>query len=546
MNRKRLMAIILATVICLVGCATGKKSSDSGSGNTDYKSKNGNTMVLTLFQNPKTLDIQKTNADYFIPLQIYDRLVEIKTDKNGNHEVVPSLAEKWDVSSDGLTYTFYLRKGVHFHNGEELKADDVLFTIEKMMDPKEATVNSSQFERISGALDKLNGKADRVKGVKVIDDYTIELKLDKPYKPFLASLTGAPASIFNRKAVEEGKDKFGFDAKYTVGTGYMKFKDWKQDKEINLVRNDDYFNKPANIDGVRYLMNIDKSTARMMFENGELDFMNLEASELSNYKKSDLWKDNIIDFQRAGMDYISFNQNDPNMAKKEVRKAITMAINRDTFNKTFYSGEGILLNGVLPPGIPGYNDDNNSKIEYNPEKSKKLLKEAGLENKLKVTILQNSSSDDNPKNEMLQQMLKDVGFESEIKNMDMTSYWDTVLKGEGFSLTIQPVTADVPDPDDFYKAFTVDESKTNGLSVKNQKLSDEINAARAIMDDEKRLKALTDLDKKIVTEEALYLPIASDLNHFVKSPRLENFHLSWQGWVCGSTHDVKINPKYNK
>src|SRR3712207_5539199 len=154
----------------------------------------------------------------------------------------------------------------------------------------------------------------------------------------------------------------------------MKFKDWKQDKEINLVKNEDYFNKPANIDGVRYLMNIDKSTARMMFENGELDFINVDTNELKTYKESELWKDNIIDFQRVGMDYISFNQKDPNMAKVEVRKAISMAIDREVFNKTFYNGEGVLLNGVLPPGIPGYNDKQ-AKIEYNPEGAKELRSE---------------------------------------------------------------------------------------------------------------------------------------------------------------------------
>lgn len=88
---------------------------------TEYVSKNGNTMVLTLFQNPKTLDIQKTNADYFIPLQIYDRLVDVTVNEAGETEIIPSLAEKWDISEDGLTYTFHLRKGVKFHNGEELK-----------------------------------------------------------------------------------------------------------------------------------------------------------------------------------------------------------------------------------------------------------------------------------------------------------------------------------------------------------------------------------------------------------------------------------------
>lgn len=538
---KGFITIIFTFVFFLTACSQGvdKKTSE-------YKSPNGNTMVLTLFQNPKTLDIQKTNADYFIPLQIYDRLVDVKVNDKGKPEIIPSLAEKWEISDDGLTYTFHLRKGVHFHNGEELKSDDVLFTIEKMMDPKEAAINSYQFDKIEGALDKLNGKADKVSGVKVIDDYTIQLKLDSPYSPFLASLTGAPASIYNRKAVEEGKDKFGFDPKYTVGTGYMKFKDWSQDKEINLVKNENYFKKSPSIDGVKYLMNIDKSTERMMFDNGELDFMRLDYSNISNYKENSTFKDCIIDFNPPSMDYLIYNQKDPNMAKKEVRQAISMAIDRELFNKNFYDGEGILLNGVVPPGMPGYNE-NLPKIEYNPEKSKKIISDLGLTNKINLVILQNGSQDyTHPMNEMIQTTLKNVGINAEIKNMDMTSYWDTVAKGDGFAITLGPITADVPDPDDFYKSFTIEASKSEGYNVTNKQLSDKINAARSIRDDKKRLEALGILDKEIVHEEAMYLPIAAQKRHFIKSPRLENFHLSWQGWVCGSTLDVTINKSYNK
>lgn len=417
---------------------------------SSYKSKNGDIMVLTLFQNPKTLDIHGTNADYFIPLQIYDRLVEVEKNDKGELTVVPSLAEKWDISEDGLVYTFHLRKGVKFHNGEELKADDVLFTINKMMDPKAANVNSYQYEMIKGAKARLEGKADAVSGVKVIDDYTVEITLEHQYMPFLASLTSAPASIFNRKAVEAGGDKFGFEPEFTVGTGYMKFKDWTQDKEINLVRNDEYFNEPAKIGGVRYLMNIDKATRRMMFENGELDFMPIDKTIYETYSKDDLWKDNIIKFLPPSMDYLIFNQKDANMAKKGVRQAIMKAINREVFNQTFYDGEALLLNGVVPPGMPGYNDDA-PKIEFNAEEAKKLLAEVGFDANAPFVILQNGSQEyTHPMNEMLQAMLAEVGIKAEIKNMDMTGYWDTVGKGEGFAVTLGPVTADVPDPDSFY------------------------------------------------------------------------------------------------
>ena len=539
-----------ATTASVTSTATSSKSGGAASNETantsGYKSKNGDIMVLTLFQNPKTLDIHNTNADYFIPLQIYDRLVEVGKDADGNLTIVPSLAESWDVSKDGLKYTFHLRKGVKFHNGEELKADDVLFTINKMMDPKAANINSYQYEMIKGANDVLNGKADKVEGVKVIDEYTVEITLAYSYAPFLASLTSAPASIFNRKAVEEGGDKFGFEPEYTVGTGYMKFKDWTQDKEINLVRNDEYFNEPAKIGGVRYLMNIDKATRRMMFENGELDYMPIDKTIYDTYVNDPLWKDNIIKFLAPSMDYLIYNQNDPNMAKVEIRQAVTKAINREVFNQTFYSGEGILMNGIVPPGMPGYNE-NLPKIEYNPEEAKKLLADGGYDASKPFVILQNESSDyTHPMNEMIQAMLAEVGIKAEIENMDMTSYWDTVAKGEGFAIALGPVTADVPDPDSFYSTFQVDISKTNGFNVKDKDLSDRIAKARSIVDTKERFAAFAKLEEELMTKQAVYLPIAAEVNLSVKSPRLNNFELSWQGWVCGSTHRVTIDPSYNE
>lgn len=569
---KKSLAILLASAIFLTACggnagkteskkssatnanvtssATASKSGSTASNETTntsgYKSKNGDIMVLTLFQNPKTLDIHNTNADYFIPLQIYDRLVEVGKDADGNLTIVPSLAESWDVSKDGLKYTFHLRKGVKFHNGEELKADDVLFTINKMMDPKAANINSYQYEMIKGANDVLNGKADKVEGVKVIDEYTVEITLAYSYAPFLASLTSAPASIFNRKAVEEGGDKFGFEPEYTVGTGYMKFKDWTQDKEINLVRNDDYFNEPAKISGVRYLMNIDKATRRMMFENGELDYMPIDKTIYDTYVNDPLWKDNLIKFLAPSMDYLIFNQNDPNMAKVDIRQAVTKAINREVFNQTFYSGEGILINGIVPPGMPGYNE-NLPKIGYNPEEAKKLLADGGYDESKPFVILQNESSDyTHPMNEMLQAMLAEVGIKAEIKSMDMTSYWDTVARGEGFAITLGPVTADVPDPDDFFSTFQVDTSKTNGFNIKDKDLSDRIAKARSIIDTKERFAAFAKLEEELMTKQAVYLPIAAEVNLSVKSPRLNNFEFTWQGWVCGATHRVTIDHSYDE
>ena len=130
--------------------------------------------------------------------------------------------------------------------------------------------------------------------------------------------------------------------------------------------------------------------------------------------------------------------------------------------------------------------------------------------------------------------------------MDMTSYWDTVASGEGFSLTLGPVTADVPDPGSFFTTFTVESSASNGYNITDKDLSDRIKKANGLLDAEERIAALQGLEAEIVTEKALYLPIAAEKRTCIISPRLKNFQLGWQGWVCCSTHNVEIDESYNK
>ncbi|MGJ0845455.1 ABC transporter substrate-binding protein [Tissierella praeacuta] len=548
------LALFLALSVALTACnnkeiETVENKEETTGEVAAYKSPNGNTMVLTLFQNPKTLDIQKTNADYFIPLQIYNRLVEAKPDGNGGAKIVPSLAESWDISEDGKTYTFHLAKGIKFHNGEEFKADDVLFTIDKMMNPEEGTINSWIFEPIKGAKERLEGKSDSVSGVKVIDDYIIEITLEKEYAPFLATMTDAPASIFNRKAVEEGKDKFGFEPEYTVGTGYLKFKDWKQDQEINLVRNDEYFKEPAHIEGLRYLINVDASTARMMFENGELDLMSIDSkATYDHYMQAEEWRDYVISNDRPGITYMTFNQKCEPMKDVRVRKAIQLAISRDIINKNFFNGTGTIINGCIPPMIPGYNPKL-PEIPHDLEKAKKLLAEAGYPNGLDLTLLQNGASKfTHPINETIQLMLSEIGIKLEIKNVDMAAYWEIREDGNNseYGISVGPMTAGAPDPEAFFSSYKIKDDEVGFYGHKRKEISDAINAANSIVDYEERIKAFQELEKIITQDEALYFPLVSGKGEWVVSPRLKNFHLSWQGWAAGSTHDVEIDPTYNK
>jgi len=168
---------------------------------------------------PKTADCQKTTEHYTLPLNVFDRLVEAVTLNPGESRLIPGLAESWDISDDGKVYTFHLRHGVLFHNDEELTAEDVVYTFDRMLAPETKALSTDILFFVDGAQERLNGQADSTLGLKVLDRYTVQITLKEPYAPFLAVLASPQASIFNKKFTQPLGDRFGLTPKTTCGTG---------------------------------------------------------------------------------------------------------------------------------------------------------------------------------------------------------------------------------------------------------------------------------------------------------------------------------------
>ena len=188
-----------------------------------------NWLHLFLTDNPETLDVQLTTDSYTIPLNCFDRLVETDT-VDGVAQIVPGLADSWDVSEDGLTYTFHLHEGVTFHNGDAFTADDVVYTVNRMMDPATLAKNTDIYYGIvAGAADFYDGKADSVSGVVALDDNTVQtvkFTLETAYAPFLSCLATPGGSIFNRESTE-GVQDFGVNPAVCFGTGPFQVTGWE-------------------------------------------------------------------------------------------------------------------------------------------------------------------------------------------------------------------------------------------------------------------------------------------------------------------------------
>ena len=510
-----IMAIFFLMVTALAGFAAGK-----------------DILVIAQTADPGTVDVQKTTDMYGVPLNIFDRLVEAVTVRPGESKIIPGLADKWDVSANGLVYTFTLRKGVKFHNGEIFKADDVLFTFDRMLDPATKALNTDFLDMIAGADDRLSGKAASVSGLKVVDDYTIQITLTKPYAPFIANLATPAGSVYNRKATLAAKDQFGLDPAKTVGTGPFRITGWVVNDSCTLEAFPDYFRGKPSLDGIVMQVVPDANTERMLFETGKLDVFDLDnaRSQVPYFLANDKWKNQIVTGPRVGVYYYAINENIAPFGDVRVRKALQLAIDRKTLLDKLYNGRGSLEYGIFPNGLLGHNPALPA-IPFDPRQAKDLLAKAGFPNGFDMEIAQVTDSPSTLKiNEAVQSMLGQVGIRVKITQLDSATYFATRKEGK-LPMYESDWSADFNDPDNFiYTFFSEKNTAARSYNYKNKAVFDKIEEARVMVDQTKRMKLYQDLEKTIVQDEAAWIPLFSLDHLFVVQPKVKNFTVSWNGW----------------
>ncbi len=497
------------------------------------------TLAVAQDTDPGTADPQLTTEEYFLPLNVFDRLVEAVTTGPGQSELQPGLAEKWDVSTDGLKYTFHLRKGVKFHSGDILTADDVIFTFDRMLDPATKALNTDFLDMIAGAGDRMDGKATSVAGLKKVDDNTVEIMLAKPFAPFLANLATPAGSIFSKKATTAAGEKFNTEP---VGTGPFRMESWTLNSEVVLAAFDDYFRGRPKFDKLIMKIVPEAQTMSLMFRNGELDVLDLDfaRSQIPEFQKDATYKNQIASGPRVGTYYMSINEKIAPFDKPKVREALMYALDRQTLLDKLYYGTGVPAKGILAPGLAGYNTSLPG-FSYDPEKAKALLKEAGLEKGFEMGIYQTVDSPSTLKiNEAIQAMLGEVGITVKIEQMDSAAWSGTRKEGKLGSY-VTSWSADYNDPDNFiYTFFAPRNSVARSWNYENKEVQDKLEQARTMTDMAARYKLYQDIEQQIVYKDFAFVPLFHLQHLFVVNPKVKNFKPSWNGWSNMPYYGIEI------
>lgn len=504
----------LFLLILSTACAGG------GTGST------GAAGTLTIFgEDPPTLDpavmSDTSSAEYVV--EIFSGLATL----NQQLQVVPDLAESWDISPDGKTYTFKLRKGAKFHNGREVLAKDFQYSLERAADPKtQSPVADTYLGDIVGVREKLAGRVRDLSGVKVIDDQTLQIQLDAPRFYFLAKMTYPTSFVVDKDNVESGKDWMD----KPNGTGPFKLKEWRKGERIILERNPDFYTEPAKLNQVHFLLA--GGSPMTMYENNEVDIAGVSINDIDRVKdpSNPLNKDFSV-APHLDVSYIGFNVELPPFDDPKIRQAMNHAIDKDKILSVIYKDALQRADGILPPGMPGYNPTVRG-LKFDPARAKQLLAESKYGTNLPpVTFtIPSSATTVDPVTEAIVEMWRsNLGLEVKIQQVEFANFLGDIKRNPAqnktnkYQLYRLGWSADYPDPQDFIDILFHSKSLDNNMAYSSPQVDRLIEQARAESTPEQRFKLYQEVEQ-IIVNDAAWIPLFHSKAYLLVKPRVKGYH----------------------
>ena len=482
---------------------------------------------VRLYVDPPTLDPHLTTdaTSAQVIVEVFGGLVTI--DKN--LDVVPDLAESWDISADGRVYTFRIRPDAVFHDGKPVTAEDVRWSLERVTDPLTEAPNVDQYlGDIVGVDAKLAGDVLEISGVRVINERTIEITIDAPKSFFLAKMTYPTAFVLDRENIEANPKNW---FRKPNGTGPFKMTEYKVGETLILSRHDAYHLGPAKVAEVEMILS--GGTSMLMYENDEIDIAGVGLADLDRLLEPSHSLN--AELTRAApsfsVQYIGLNVNEPPLDDVKVRQALNLAIDKREIATIVLGDQVVPAKGILPPGFPGFSESV-SGYKFDPIKAKQLLLESkygnDLDNLPPITITTPGSFGANVSLDMevvLAMWEKNLGITTEFQQTEFATFLKDLNKRR-FQMFDIGWIADYPDPENFLDILFYSDSSNNHTNYNNPEVDALLEKARVETDETLRFSIYNEVEQTIL-DDAPWIPLwYSGERYLLVKPNVHDYLLT--------------------
>ena len=500
-------AILLVSLAVLAGCGKDDKKSSGGTGSeTPLEQK----MTANLAGEPYTLDpaFASDTTSYWVIEHLYEGLFTY--DKNG--QPTEGAASEVEISEDGTVYTFTIREGAKWSNGDALTAHDFEYSWKRVLNPETAAYDPSSFYYITGAEEYNTGKGNvEDVAIQALDEKTLEVELKSPVKFFSTVLLDHAYLPVNQKVVE-ADESWAAEADGIVTNGAYIASDWKHNNEIVLNKNKDYWNtEEITMEEITFKMIAEQTTEFQMFKAGEIDLVTSIPAETIEQEKNN---DEYVNAPSFSVYTYSFNVEEEPFTNLKIRQAFAKAIDREAITENVSKGGeraayGYVAYGVQAPSGKDFRDEVDPYYSFNIEEAKKLLaeglKEEGWSELPEVTLKYNSEANHKKIAEVLQEMFKEnLGAEIVLENQEWKTYIDS-FKQKDFQIARMGWVGEFLDPYPVLSLYKTNSSSnfTNWSNIE----FDQILEASLVEQDEKKRYELLHQAEEILMNEVPIIPI---------------------------------------
>ncbi|MBI5232188.1 MAG: ABC transporter substrate-binding protein [Coriobacteriales bacterium] len=544
-----LVVALITTALTGSGCVRTGQDGQQPPSNVPQK---GGTMTFSI-GNPNYIDPYNAFESEGIQVEqvLFDSLTAF--DPLNPDNVVPAAAESWSSNPDGSVWTFKLRRDAQFSDGTTVTASDFIYAWNRIASP--ATVNTSTRKRdpslvyyhlsqVEGFAEVQSGDVPEMKGLKAIDDYTLEVTLSSPFADFDYVVAHPALAPVPKKYVQGGIPYKGRKVPFgdmPIGNGPFKMAEpWAPNRFIKVVRNERYKNGPAPyLDGVDFLIFKDLETAYREFEAGNLDFTQIGAGKIKDAQTKYGTSDNgytanpgkqVVLGALNSTVFLVFNVRDESMSNPDLRRAVSLAINRQAIADVAFEGTTQPADNIVSPGIAGYTRGQWVDSKYDKAGAQAALVAAGYPNGQGLPTIKLSFNNDGGHERMMQLIQADlqaVGIKAEFDSTDSGAYL-AQLDARDFAIGRLEWPVDYPIMDNFLYPLFNSKSTQNKGGYRNPDVDEALDDARAMTDQQQRIRSYQEINNTIQSDNPA-APLTFGRMHSVASSRVNNFTYSAQG-----------------